>query len=82
MQTLDHPLCSLQFVTVDIIIATAYMLPENLTTRLTPKVVAGILFGLCQLALEGPKRIKEQLNSPALVWIRELPWKIGVCHSV
>ena len=43
-------------------------------------VAAGILVGLCQLALEGADKLVGQLNSPALSYIRGSPWRLGVRH--
>lgn len=50
----------------------------TLSVRVTPAVTSGIVVGLCQLALEGSERLIGQLNTPALDWIWELPWKVAV----
>ena len=54
----------------------------TLPVRVTPAVTSGIVVGLCQLALEGSERLIEQLNTPALDWIWELPWRVAVCCPV
>lgn len=67
---------------VEFITATACALPDNVTTQLNSQVAAEILFGSCQFALDGSERLKDQLNSPALAWAQDVPWKLGVCRPV
>ncbi|KAL4076218.1 hypothetical protein V8B97DRAFT_1923525 [Scleroderma yunnanense] len=78
MQTLSHHhLYTLRYVSAEIFISTvssSAMLPKKVTTAVT----AGIIVGLFQLALMGPEKLTEQLNSPALDWIQELPWKLNM----
>ena len=68
----------------NIIITVAGFVPlERMSTKVTISVAGGILVGLCQLALEGSEKLKEQLKSPAHIWTRKLPWTIsGVRRSV
>ncbi|KAL4078893.1 hypothetical protein V8B97DRAFT_1881362, partial [Scleroderma yunnanense] len=74
MQSLHHCLYTLQYLAADIIGSLTYS--GKLQGRLTMTMTAEIMVGLCQLALEGSERLLKQLNSPALHWLWELPWKL------